>query len=165
MESKIISSQIRAALTMLRSTIEACPCNLWNRESDENQFWVLAYHTIYFTHLYLSPTEHAFLPYQRQVPGYECFGKADLGDWRDLTPADTFKKADVIAYCDHVYEQVSGLVESIPFSSPSGFDWLKFCKGEAHLYNLRHVQHHTGQLSERLRQTADLGTRWIHAGF
>lgn len=164
MEPTIISSQIRAALKMLRSTIEACPDSLWNREADANPFWVVAYHTLYFTHFYLSPSEDEFKPYERQAAGHAGYGKADLGDWTNLTPADTFTKVDVLAYCDYIYEHVSNLVESTPFDQPSGFYWLKFSKAEAHLYNLRHIQHHAGQLSERLRQEANLGIRWIPDG-
>lgn len=164
MEPTIISSQIRAALRMLRLTIEACPDDLWDRKTDHNRFWVLAYHTLYFTHLYLSPSEEAFESYERQASGHPGYGKADLGDWTDLTPADTFSKEDVLAYYDHVYERVLTLVESTSFDRPSGFDWLKFSKAEAHLYNLRHIQHHAGQLSERLRQEANLGIRWVHNG-
>ena len=164
MEPTVISSQIRAALKMLRSAIEACTDDLWNREADNNPFWVLAYHTIYFTHLYLSPSEDEFNPYERQAAGHAGYGKADLGNWSDLTSADTFAKADVLAYWDYIYERVSELVEATPFDAPSGFHWLNFSRGEAHLYNLRHIQHHAGQLSERLRQEANSGIRWVHDG-
>ncbi len=38
----------------------------------------------------------------------------------------------------------------------SGFYWLPFNKFELQLYNIRHIQHHTGQLTDRLRQAAML---------
>jgi len=165
MQTDIVGSQIRAALRMLRWAIEACPENLWNRETDTNRFWVLAYHTLYFAHLYLSPSEEAFEPFERQVVGHGGYGKTDLGDWPDLTSEDVFAKVDVLAYCDHIDARVSELVASTPFDTESGFSWLKFSKGEAHLYNLRHIQHHTGQLAERLRQEAGIGSgRWIFDG-
>ena len=164
MKPTVVSSQIRAALKMLRSAIEACPNELWNREADHNPFWVLAYHTLYFTHLYLSPSEDAFEPWARQVVGFSGYGKTDLGDWTKLTPDDAYAKADVLAYCEFIDGRVSELVESTPFDAPSGFRWLKFSKAEAHLYNLRHIQHHAGQLIERLRQQAGLGTKWVFDG-
>jgi hypothetical protein len=34
-------------------------------------------------------------------------------------------------------------------------------KLEHQFVNLRHPQHHTGQLADRLRQHADLGVRWV----
>ena len=164
MDTTIVSSQIRAALRMLRSAIEACPDDLWNREIDHNPFWVLAYHTLYFAHLYLSPSEDAFEPWEHTVNGYVGYGKTDLGDWTKLTPDDVYAKADVLAYCDHIDGRVSGLVESTLFDAPSGFHWLKFSKGEAHLYNLRHIQHHAGQLIERLRHTTGVGSKWVFDG-
>ena len=161
MDPTIVSSQIHAALKMLRSAIVACPDELWNRETDHNPFWVLAYHTLFFAHLYLSPSEDAFEPYDRQVVGFPRYGKAGLGDWTKLTPGDVLSKVDVLAYCDHINGRVAKLVESTPFEAPSGFHWLKFSKGEAHLYNLRHIQHHAGQLIERLRQEAGVGSKWV----
>ncbi|MBE0634683.1 DinB family protein [Candidatus Bipolaricaulota bacterium] len=164
MDAAVVSSQIRAALRMLCRAIDDCPDDLWNRPSDHNPFWVLAYHTLYFAHLYLSPSEEAFDPFDRQVAGYSGYGRTDLGDWVELTPKDVFGKVDVLAYCDHIDGRVAELVASTPFDAESGFSWLKFSKGEAHLYNLRHIQHHAGQLTERLRQEAKIGGRWIFDG-
>ena len=163
MDHDVVSSQIRAALKMLRSTIEACPDALWDREADHNAFWVLAYHTLYFAHLYLSSSEEAFVPFEREVSGRPGYGKTDLGDWTELQPGDTYAKEDVLAYCDHVDSLVAGLVQGTPFDAASGFHWLPFTRGEAHLYNLRHIQHHAGQLAERLRQVIDEGTKWAFA--
>ena len=30
-------------------------------------------------------------------------------------------------------------------AGPSGFSWYKITRGEMHLVNIRHIQHHTGQ--------------------
>jgi hypothetical protein len=163
MDQDIVASQIRAALKMLRSTIETCPDALWDREDDHNAFWVLAYHTLYFAHLYLSVSEEAFIPFEREVSGRPGYGRTDLGDWAELQLGDTYSKADVLAYCDHVDGLVVDLVGSAPFDAASGFHWLPFSRGEAHLYNLRHIQHHAGQLAERLRQVAGEGTQWAFA--
>ena len=46
---------------------------------------------------------------------------------------------------------------------PSGFARRAFSRLEMHLYNLRHIQHHTGQLSAFLRR-AGVDTRWVGAG-
>lgn len=51
----ILKSQYHAALAMLRETIEQCPDDLWLATQHTNSFWQVAYHTLYFTHLYLQP--------------------------------------------------------------------------------------------------------------
>lgn len=164
MQDSVVCSQIRAALKMVRNVIETCPDGLWDRTSDHNPFWALAYHTLYFAHLYLSPSLEEFEPFVRSARGHDGFGRTDLGDWSVLTPADVYAKDDILAYLEHIDTYVCQWVESTSFDAPSGFHWLKFSKAEAHLYNLRHIQHHAGQLAERLRQEADLGSRWVFKG-
>ena len=93
--------------------------------------------------------------------GHAAYGRSHLGDWTKLTSDDVFSKADVLAYCDYIDGRVAELVESTPFEAPSGFHWMKFFRAETHLYNLRHIQHHAGQLIERLRQAADIGSKWV----
>jgi hypothetical protein len=41
----------------------------------------------------------------------------------------------------------------------SGFRWLPFSRSELHVYNIRHVQHHTGQLSAYVRGRYGLAMR------
>lgn len=39
---------------------------------------------------------------------------------------------------------------TVDLDAPSGFFWLPFNKLELQLYKTRHVQHHAGQLIDRL---------------
>jgi len=163
MERSVIVSQIRAALTMLRAAIEACPDSLWNRGSDDNRFWVLAYHALFFAHLYLFPSEKAFEPWPVRIEGRPEMGRDHLGDWTKLRPEDLYAKSDVLAYCTHVEGLVADRVASTPFDQPVDFSWIRppCTQLELHLYNLRHIQHHAGQLSERLRQATGSGIDWV----
>ena len=52
----------------------------------------------------------------------------------------------------------------------SGFSWLPFSRGEVHLYNLRHIQHHTGAMSAYVRRVGvgredTLDLRWVKTGW
>ena len=60
----ILKSQYHAALAMLRETIEECPDDVWLRTDQRNSFWQIAYHTLYFTHLYMQPNKASFQPWQ-----------------------------------------------------------------------------------------------------
>jgi hypothetical protein len=52
----------------------------------------------------------------------------------------------------------------VRLDAASGFDWLPFNRFELHLYNMRHLQHHTGQLTERLRTICDVGVSCVRMG-
>jgi hypothetical protein len=145
--------------------VELCPLEAWDSRSNTNAPWQIAYHALYFTHLYLSPTLEDFRPW----PGHQSevqhedgiAGRADPSSRLPLIPTP-YSKAQVLAYCDHCEALVDDAVADLDLESPeSGFDWYPIPKLEHQLVNLRHLQHHAAQLADRLRNEADLGVRWV----
>src|SRR5690242_11533301 len=53
----VLKNQYHAALAMLREGVERCPAEEWSDTRHKNAFWQLAYHTLFFTHLYLQQNE------------------------------------------------------------------------------------------------------------
>ena len=153
---KIIQTQMLAALEMLKRAIEKCPEMLWLSNEYKNPFWHVAFHTLYYTHLYLQPSEADFNP-------WEGLRKADayLDEKRkasDLTPCS---KETLLAYTDFCQRQVIQQVEALDLEAGSGFRWLPFSKLELQLYNLRHLQQHTGELCERLGSRGEFEVDWV----
>ena len=150
---------------MLRGSVAACPDGLWDDPAETNRFWQVAYHALYFTHLYLHPHLDAFTPWPRHQASVQhedgIAGPVDPESELSLVP-DTYSKADVLAYCDFCVDLVDGSVDRLDLtSSESGFFWYSVPKFEHQLVNLRHLQHHAAQLADRLRNRAGLGTRWV----
>ena len=69
----VITSQYMAALEMLAQAITQCPAQLWAYSIDQNQFWHVAYHALFYTHLYLQPTEDDFRPWEKHLAGLQSF--------------------------------------------------------------------------------------------
>jgi hypothetical protein len=65
-----IWQQFGASIDFLADTVNACPDALWraplwrtpNKPPELAQFWYVAYHTLFWLHLYLTGTEEGFLP-------------------------------------------------------------------------------------------------------
>ena len=106
------------------------------------------------THLYLQPNEKEFSPWIKNRRGYHTMEKRD----------EPYSKADIAEYFAFCREQVEKQVEALDLEAPSGFGWLPFDKLELQFYNIRHLQHHTGELSERLGVTRDIEVSWIGTG-
>lgn len=53
---------------------------------------------------------------------------------------------------------------ALPFNNNSGFDWYPFSRIELHINNIRHIQHHTAQLIERLKVKGITGFPWAING-
>jgi hypothetical protein len=95
------------------------------------------------------------------------------GDERGEEASPGLSKADTLAYVpicrQKVFDAISGeTAESL--AGPSGFSYCKFSRAEPHIYSIRHVQHHAGQMSAYLRRVdpAHIGQRslpWIGTGW
>jgi hypothetical protein len=158
----LIQSQYHATLDMIEEAIRVCPQTLWTDDTFTNLFWSIAYDALHFTHLYLSDSLQTFVPWSpsRQQDGSE--GDAPPSD-SDQPPNDgkPYTKDQVLEYLAFCRQQVAEKVPALDLDAPSGFHWLPMNKLELQFYNIRHLQHHTGQLSERLRNSVDFGLRWV----
>ena len=151
----ILTSQIEAALCMLTECIQKCPVEHWEGKIGNDTFRQVAYHTLFWLDLYLSANADAFKLRELHSRGGD--------DRSDSGPSTGLSKDESLAYSAICRQKLlATLAAETPESlqGPSGFHWLPFSRGEAHLYNLRHVQHHTGQLSAYLRRIVQDGEQW-----
>ena len=163
----ILKSQYRAALAMLRDAIERCPDEIWEGGGHTNACWQVAYHALFFAHLYGETDYESFRPWtghraDNQYPD-AIPGPADPASALPLLPKP-YTKAEVLAYWKFCDERIDGAVEATDVrSSSSGFSWYPVPKLEHQIINLRHIQHHAAQLADRVRTAADVGVAWVGA--
>jgi hypothetical protein len=162
-----LKSQYRAALAMLRQAVELCPEESWVDDGHTNAPWQIAYHTLFFAHLYMQPEEAAFRPWEQhranaQYP--DCIaGPPNPDSDLPLLP-EPYGKDEVLAYCDVCELMVEDAVDAIDVTaSESGFYWYPIPKLEHQLVNLRHIQHGAAQIADRVRAAADVGVDWVGA--
>ena len=152
-----IKSQYFAALEMLRQVILECPDSLWTNTAYSNPFWNTAFHVLFYTHLYLQPREEDFVPWEKHKHEYVSLGVSE----ERKGGGEPYAKEDLLAYLELVLEQVEEQVDRLDLDAESGFNWLPFDKLELQFYNIRHVQQHSGELSERLGSQGDYEVRWV----
>jgi len=149
--AKNIQSQYLASLAMLRQVVIDCPDSLWQDSAYRNVFWNVTYHALFYTHLYMHPGLKHFKAWDKHRP--EMHRMQPVGD--------PYSKADVLEFMDIVCQDVPRLVVDADLTEPSGFDWLPFNRLEAHMYNIRHLHQHLGELSERLGEVGKMDVRWL----
>jgi hypothetical protein len=160
-----LKSQYHAALAMFRDAAMQCPEAEWLDGKHRNAFWQIAYHTLFFTHLYLQPDESTFRPWARhqahvqQQDGIE--GPADPGSILPVVP-QPYSREDVLAYWEVCDAMVVDALDALDLHrADSGFYWYPMSKLEHQFVNIRHIQHHAAQLADRVRAAADVGVRWV----
>jgi hypothetical protein len=160
---QVLTSQYQAALTILEDCIRACPPDLWIDPQARSQFWQIAYHALFYTHLYLQKSEATFKPWGRHRTDYQYLGPIEWDDNRVPQIGAPFSPNEVLEYLDFCRAEVESRLRSTDFAAPSGFDWLPFNKLELQIYTIRHLQHHNGELSARLSERG-IKTHWIVQG-
>ncbi len=164
----VLKSQYHAALAMLRDAVQKCPDDLWTAPGHVSAFWQVAYHTVFFTHLYLYRDEASFEPWaghQRRVQHQDGLtGRADPESTLPQLP-DPYSKTEVLNYWQVCDDMVDAAVDALDLEAADcGFSWYKVSKLEHQLINLRHAQHHAAQLADRLRTASDRHVKWVGAG-
>jgi hypothetical protein len=161
----VLKSQYHASLTMLGEAIQRCPDKVWSGTDQTNAFWQIAYHALFFTHLYLQPDEAAFCPWEHHQGSVQhpdgIAGPPDPNSSLPLIPKP-YAKAEVLEYWTFCDQMIDDAVDKLDLeSSQSGFWWYRMSKLEHQFVNLRHIQHHAAQLADRLRSAAGVGIKWV----
>jgi hypothetical protein len=164
----IIKSQYHAGLAMLREAIDLCPEDLWYSTDPRNAFWQVAYHCLFFAHLYLQADHTAFRPWEQHQSEVQhpdgIPGPPRPGSPLPLIP-QPYTRAQALAYWDICDRTVDAAVDALDLHrAECGFPWYKMSKLEHQFVSIRHVQHHAAQLADRLRAALDTGVRWVGAG-
>lgn len=157
----VLQRQYRASLAMLSQAVQQCSDFLWFSSDYQNRYWHIAYHALFYTHFYLQDSEAAFQPWEKHRPNYQFLGPTPWPPHERPRIEDPYTKADVLAYHSFCLKQVEERVRIPALDAPAGFHWLPFNRMELHLYNVRHIQHHAGQLVDRLRNIEGTSTEWV----
>jgi uncharacterized damage-inducible protein DinB len=147
----ILRGQFEASLSMLDRCIRTCPPEHWDGVVGARTFRQVAYHTLYYTDLYLSP-------------GKDALERRDLH-----RRGSELNQEEIRAYlkvCRRKAVAMLAAENAASLQADSEFSRLSLSRGELHLYNIRHVQHHSGQLSAYLRRfVRDGKLPWIKSGW
>lgn len=150
-----LTRQYLAGFAMLRDSIQKCPPNLWLAGEHPRTFWRIAYHAIFYTHLYMAPNEESFVPWEKQRKSCSAL-------WGKPAMAKPYSNQDLLDYLDAAAASVSDAVSRLDLDSDStGFSWYpNMSKFDHQLVNLRHLSGHAGQLSELL-MAHGIDTVWV----
>jgi hypothetical protein len=161
-----LKSQYHAALKTLREAIEKCPDGMWNDAADGSPpFWRVAYHTLYFAHLYLQPNQEAFRPWTRHREEAQYMMSVPGEPHRAPKAYDPYTREELLEYCGQCEARVDADIDALDLSAPQcGFSWYKMPTLEHQIVNIRHIQHHAAILANRLRRSAGIAVNWFGKG-
>jgi hypothetical protein len=156
------ANQFDAALATLVTCTEACPTARWDDPIGELTFSRIAFHALFFADYYLEQDICAFKKQAFHEKNIGCF--AEYEELEFTLPTAHHSKEWVLKYARFCRDKSARVVISENAdvcASPCGFPGKQFSRAELHLYNIRHIQHHVGQLSMHLRARANVAIPWV----
>lgn len=151
--NQILWQQFGASIDMLNNAINACPIEQWDTET---QFWYRSYHTIFYLDYYSSTDPAHFLP-----PAPFTLSEFDSSG---ILPDRVYSKDELLNYLQFVKKKCSELIINLtPAISEQRFINVarNYSLLEILIYNMRHTQHHVGQLHLLLKQGNVTVPNWI----
>ncbi|WP_184542192.1 hypothetical protein [Mucilaginibacter sp. FT3.2] len=158
MKAELIA-QYKAGLKMLADVVEKCPGSLWANNEYESAYWRIAYHALFYTSFYLAGSPDVFIPWEKHRLNYNFMGPV-AHDNQPIVVTDIYTKAEILAYTETIANSLESQVEDTKYNELCGFNWVPLSRFGLHLYTIRHLQHHVGQLTERLHQVGIKGVKW-----
>lgn len=149
----ILWNQFGAAIDMLENAVAECPDSLWN---DSSQFWYKAYHCIFFLDYYLSEDADNFMP-------PKPFTLSEFNPDGEM-PERVYSKEELITYINFCREKCRKLISALSeenLKKRFKNQYMDYSRLEIILDNMRHVQHHTGQLNLLIRNSGDIPPDWV----
>jgi hypothetical protein len=160
---QVLGGQFEAGLAMLNKCLQKCPAEHWDGVIAKYPFWQVAYHALCFVDVYLAPNDAAWAP-RTEPGGLHPQGRMELDE---EYPSRRFAKEELteyVAICRQKVHEALAAETGESLAGDSGFPHLRFSRAELHLYNLRHLQHHTGQLSAYLHRVG-IAADWVKTGW
>ncbi len=142
---EVIQSQYLSALAMLKQAIVKCPPAMWDASQDKDKVWFVAYHALYYAHLYLQASRQDFIRWRKHS---------------NPVSSAPFSEEEVLEDLAFVEQEVTRRVPLTDLEAESGFHGFQIDKLELQFVNIRHIQQHTGELYERLGARGAIRLDW-----
>ena len=163
---QLLASQFEASLCTLGHCLARCPGDLWSARVVLYPFYQVAFHALIFADLYLSADEESFRQQPFHLANRELF--RDYEQLEDREPVLFYDRSQLLTYLAFCRSKAVATMAAETFatlSAPARFAGKNFSRGELHLVNIRHLQHHAAQLIMRLRLDANIDIPWIATGW
>jgi hypothetical protein len=150
-----IWNQFGAAIDMFENALLMCPDELWNSKCN---FWYIAFDCLYYLDYYLTLD-----PATYKLPEPFAFAGPDPNDG---PPERVYTREELLTWLSSSRNKCRDLIASMTTEIATG-TWSNLSKTMSYpvmellIYNMRHLQHHTGQLNLLLRQNIDDAPDWI----
>jgi hypothetical protein len=157
-----LKRQYTKCFKMLRETISVYDSDLWiDAEHFESPAWQIVYHLLYNANRYLSPSESTVVNWPKENKKlYKFFSKQSELTKEEIN-RNPYSKDEMLEYLAHIKDNMPSYLERMQPDNNCWPSWYDENQLEFQINNIRHIQHHIGQLNERLNNLIPFDYWWF----
>src|SRR4051812_25013319 len=106
-----LAAQYGAALKMLDAAITECQSKNWPAKVGQHPFWHVAYHVLFCTDMYLSPSEAKFHPQPFHREHYNFLEKLPFPPFTKVLADQPYDKQTLVGYVTTCRAKVIGALK------------------------------------------------------
>ena len=162
----LVIAQYEAAFSTFDSILKQVPQNVWTGNIASKGFDQSAFHALFYTDVYLSQNEHVVREQEFHIQHTDVFEGYE--EFTFDPPIKRYTLDFVKEYLSFCLDKSRSSVEAETEESLAGeaeFSWQSISRGELHVYNIRHIQHHAAQLILRIRLESEIDIKWYFSGW
>lgn len=152
---------------MLAECLTKCPDDQWAQPVGTYPFWMVAYHALCYTDVYLAKNNRSWKPDKGTKGGPPALHPTGRKELSEEFPSRQFEREELLRYTGMIRLRIAEALKAETaqtLAGPTGFFWVPGTRAEMYPYNLRHLAHHTGQLTAFLRRCG-VKTGWVFGGW
>jgi len=147
---KALTKQYQKCFNIFRDTISNYDEKLWMNENDyKTPVWQIAYHAIFCANMYCSAKESGIVKWSKERENYHRFDK--MREMRSMNAKNImpYTKNEILDFMELVNSNVPNYLLQMEPEAKCWPHWYDETQIEFHMNNLRHIQHHIGEIIER----------------
>jgi hypothetical protein len=161
MLTQALQKQYDKSLNILAEAIGGYDEKLWyDDKAYKSPAWQVAYHALFYANIYASAAEKGIRAWPKARENYQFFGKTPWPPFDKVILEESYSKSDILEFLAFVRENIPRYLEEMRPEERCWPHWYDETQLEFHINNLRHIQHHCGELIERHDIFGSFAYRW-----
>jgi hypothetical protein len=157
----VLQKQYTKCFSILKNIINTYDEAIWINGNDyKTPAWRIVYHAIFYANIYCSPSEKSIVQWSKSRNDYYDLKKAhELIKNNEITLIP-FTRGEMLEYAQFVENNIPIYLSRMEPEEKCWPFWYNESQLEFQLNNLRHIQHHIGEIIERHDIKIDLPYTW-----
>jgi len=146
----ILTNQYFNCFAMLSQAITNYNEDIWFDDKHyKSPVWQIVYHTLFYTNIYCSATENGILHWPKERDSYHRFEIMHELRASGSNLIQSYTKGEMIEFSAFVKGKVPIYLADMEPDARCWPYWYEEPQIEFHINNIRHIQHHLGEIIER----------------